>query len=80
MAVGSWVYDNFDEISGVSFLPHDGGSYRQAPYETITREAYLEAKKLMPKDIKWDEFVEETDMVEGAQTLACSAASGGCEV
>lgn len=76
-AVGAWVWDHFDEISGVSFLPHDGGTYRQAPYEECTEEQYNELKAKMPK-LDWSLFKEETDNVEGAQTLACVA--GVCEI
>jgi ribonucleoside-diphosphate reductase alpha chain len=76
--VGAWVWKNFDEITGVSFLPMDGGTYRQAPYETITAEEYDKLFAVMPKGIDWEAFVEKTDNVEGAQTLACTA--GGCEV
>lgn len=78
MAVGSWVYDNFDKMSGISFLPHDGGSYRQAPYETVTKEKYGELVKEFPDNIDWADFQEELDMVEGIQALACAA--GGCEI
>ncbi len=77
--VGAWVWDNFDEITGVSFLPMDGGTYRQAPYETIDASMYEKLASEMPKGIDWDKFIENTDNVEGAQTLACSAA-GGCEI
>jgi hypothetical protein len=56
----------------------DGGTYRQAPYETITAEDYNKLFAEMPKGIDWEAFVEKTDNVEGAQTLACTA--GGCEV
>ena len=80
MAVGAWVYEHFDEMSGVSFLPYNGGSYKQAPYETISEEEYNEAVKTMPTEIKWDDFHEELDMVEGAQTLACSAGPQSCEI
>lgn len=76
--VGAWVYKYFDEISGVSFLPFDGGTYRQAPYETIDKETYDQALSLMPKNIDWDSLVEMDDNVEGVQTLACSA--GSCEL
>lgn len=76
--VGAWVWQNFDEISGVSFLPWDGGTYRQAPYEEITEEKYLELEAAMPKQVNWENFHEETDLTEGAQTLACVA--GICEV
>lgn len=75
--VGAWVWKHFDEISGVSFLPHDGGTYRQSPYETCSEEEYNELKSKMPK-IDWNLFKETTDNVEGVQTLACSA--GACEI
>lgn len=77
--VGAWVYDHFNELSGVSFLPYDGGTYRQAPYETITKEQYEEAIKKIPTTMDWDNLIEVDDNVEGAQTLACSA-PGGCEI
>ena len=77
--VGAWVWDNFDEITGVSFLPMDGGTYRQAPYETIDAAMYEKLAAEMPNGIDWDKFIENTDNVEGAQTLACAAA-GGCEI
>ena len=76
--VGAWVYDHFSEMSGVSFLPYDGGSYRQAPYETITKEEYEKAIINIPTEIDWDALIEKDDNVEGVQTLACSA--GGCEI
>lgn len=76
--VGAFVWEHFDEMSGVSFLPYDGGSYRQAPYEDCTEEEYLELNKKIPSHINWDSIVEETDNVEGTQTLACSA--NGCEI
>ena len=76
--VGSWVWKNFDEITGVSFLPMDGGTYRQAPYESFTEEEYEKMLAIMPKGIDWDQFIENTDNVEGSQTLACTA--GGCEI
>ena len=76
--VGAWVYDHFNELSGVSFLPYDGGTYRQAPYETITKEQYEEAIKKIPTTMDWDNLIEVDDNVEGAQTLACTA--GGCEI
>ena len=75
--VGAWVWEHFDEISGVSFLPYDGGTYRQAPYEECTEEQYNELKSRVPK-IDWSLFVEETDNVEGVQQLACVA--GVCEI
>jgi len=75
--VGAFVWDHFDEMSGVSFLPYDGGTYRQAPYEDCTEEEYNELKGEMPT-IDWTKFIEVTDNVEGAQMLACTA--GSCEI
>jgi len=76
-SVGAWTWDNFDEISGVSYLPYDGGTYRQAPYEEINEEEYEALKARMPV-IDWSQLIENTDNVEGAQMLACTA--GVCEV
>ena len=76
--VGAWVWNNFDEITGVSFLPMDGGTYRQAPYESMNEFEYHDMVSKMPLGIDWDKLVEGTDNVEGSQTLACTA--GGCEI
>ena len=77
-SVGAWVWEHFDEISGISFLPWDGGSYQQAPYEEINKEQYESALAAMPKVVDWESFIETTDNVEGAQQLAC--VSGVCEI
>jgi ribonucleoside-diphosphate reductase alpha chain len=77
-SVGAWVWEHFDEISGISFLPWDGGSYKQAPYEEIGKEEYEKLKEAMPKTVDWETFIEYTDNVEGAQQLAC--VSGVCEI
>ncbi len=78
MEVGAWVYEHFDEVTGVSFLPMDGGTYRQAPYEECTEEQYNQLRLLVPEEVNWDSFKEYDDNVEGAQTLSCTA--GGCEI
>lgn len=75
--VGAWTWEHFSEISGVSYLPYDGGTYRQAPYEECTEEEYSALKAKVPH-IDWELFKENTDNVEGAQQLACSA--GVCEI
>jgi len=75
--VGAWVWEHFDELSGVAFLPFDQGIYRQPPYETVTKEEYDALVKKMPKKLNWDDLIEEEDVTEGVQTLACTA---GCEV
>jgi len=77
MDVGAWVYEHFDECTGISFLPDDGGTYRQAPYEDIDLSVYHRLKDTLPS-IDWENFIEDRDNVEGAQTLACAA--GGCEI
>ena len=46
--VGAWVWEHFDEITGVSFLPFDGGTYRQAPYEEISHLEYENMMDVMP--------------------------------
>ena len=76
--VGAWVWKHFDEISGVSFLPHSDHTYQQAPYEDCSKEQYEALVAKTPKVIDWKEFVEETDNTEGAQTLACTG--GTCEI
>lgn len=78
--VGAWVYDNFDYIGGVSFLPFSDHTYAQAPYQPCTKEEYEEAQAKMPKEIYWAglQVYENSDMTEGAQTLAC--VGGNCEI
>ena len=76
--VGAWVWKYFDEISGVSFLPHSDHTYQQAPYEDCTKEVYQSLLKDTPKTINWAELIEEDDNTEGVQQLAC--VSGVCEI
>jgi ribonucleoside-diphosphate reductase alpha chain len=79
--VGAWVYDHFDRISGISFLPFSEHTYRQAPYQDCSEEEYYEALDRMPKNVDWSKLAdfEKEDFTTGAQELACSA-GGGCEV
>lgn len=82
MDVASWVYSNFDVLSGVSFLPHDGGSYKQAPYQELTEEAYKDWVENHPTPtIDWSKLqdFESEDTTTGSQELACSA-GGICEI
>jgi ribonucleoside-triphosphate reductase len=76
--VGAWVWKHFDEISGVSFLPHSNHTYIQAPYEDISKEQYEELLKDLPTTINWAELIEEVDSTEGSQHAACVA--GQCEI
>jgi ribonucleoside-triphosphate reductase len=79
LQVGSWVYDNWDLIGGLSFLPYDGGSYELAPYEEITKEKYEELVKEFP-ELDFNELTkyELEDESEGAREYACSG--GACEL
>ncbi len=76
--VGAWVWKYFDEVSGISFLPHSNHTYVQAPYEQITKEQFEEMSKLIPADFSWEGFTETSDNTEGSQQLAC--VSGVCEI
>ena len=80
MEVGAWVYKNFDEVSGVSFLPHSDHTYQQAPYQECSEREYLDALALMPERIDWARLSEyETeDTSKGTSTFACSG--GSCEI
>ena len=80
MDVGAWVYRNFDEVSGISFLPFSEHTYQQAPYQDIDAEKYEELNMSMPDNVDWSllqEF-EKEDNTSGGRELACSA--GVCEV
>jgi ribonucleoside-diphosphate reductase alpha chain len=78
--VGAWVYRHFDEISGISFLPHSDHSYRQAPYQDCTKTAYTALAVEMPKNVDWSllEKYEKEDKTTGTQTFACSGDK--CEI
>jgi ribonucleoside-triphosphate reductase (thioredoxin) len=80
MDVGAWVYRNFDTLSGVSFLPYDGGSYKQAPYQELPKEEWEAwVEKHPAPHIDWallSDF-EKEDNTTGSQELACTG--GVCE-
>ena len=80
MEVGAWVFDNFEWMSGVSFLPFSEHTYQQAPYQDCDMEAYKDMLSKMPKDVDWSALAgyETRDMTVGSQELACTA--GGCEI
>ena len=81
MEVGAWVYKHFDEVSGISFLPHSDHSYKQAPYQEVTEEEYNDLVSKMPPSIRWEDlsFYETEDGTSGTQTLACTS-DGNCEI
>lgn len=78
--VGAWVFKHFDEVSGISFLPHSDHSYKQAPYQECDKATYDDMLAKMPAVIDWTDlrFYESEDATSGSQTLACSGNS--CEV
>ena len=78
--VGAFVYKHFDEMSGVSFLPHSDHTYQQAPYQDCTKEQYEELLSSMPERIDWTKLseYEQEDNTAAMQTLACSGDS--CEI
>ena len=78
LEVGAWVFKHFDEISGISFLPHSDHSYVQAPYQEVDKETFRQALAKTPQLIEFEELLEYDDNTEGAQTLACVGNS--CEV
>jgi len=80
MDVGAWVYENFNDLTGVSFLPHTDHIYKQAPFTEIDKDKYVELNKDMPQSLDWTELgnYENTDQTVGSQTMACT--SGSCEV
>ena len=80
MEVGAWVYKHFDEVSGISFLPHSDHTYQQAPYQECTKHDYETLLSVMPDSIDWSKLsdYEKEDTSKGTNTFACS--SGVCEI
>ena len=77
LEVGQWLYNNFDDVSGISFLPYSEHTYQQAPYEEIDAKTYRAMMKGFPQEIEWA-VREYSDQTEGSQTLACVGNS--CEI
>ena len=72
--VGAFVYEHFDEMSGVSFLPYNEHTYQQAPYQSCTKDDYKKLSKVMPKSIDWAKLsgYEKEDTTASSQTFACT--------
>jgi ribonucleoside-diphosphate reductase alpha chain len=77
LEVGQWLYNKFDKVSGISFLPYSDHTYQQAPYEPVDKKTYSQLVKDFPKEISWD-IEEASDMTEGSQQLACTG--NNCEL
>jgi ribonucleoside-diphosphate reductase alpha chain len=80
VSVGAFVFEHFDEMSGVSFLPHSDHTYQQAPYQDCNKSDYETLLSLMPTGIDWSKLTdyEKEDNTAGMQTMACSGDS--CEI
>jgi ribonucleoside-diphosphate reductase alpha chain len=80
LRVGAWVFDNFDSIGGISFLPASEHTYKQAPYQEISKDEYEEWVKKSPSNIQWEmlSLYEKEDGTTGTQELSCVA--GECEI
>lgn len=78
--VGKWVYENFDDLSGVAFLPKTEHTYEQAPYQDVDAHRYRQLVAEMPQDIDWSMLsaYELEDSTTSTQSLACVA--GACDV
>ena len=77
----AWVYENFDDISGISFLPFSDHTYRQAPYQDCSKKEYEEMLKVMPKAVNWKGLAdfEKQDYTIASHELACTGPDG-CEL
>jgi len=82
MDVGAWVYKNFNDVSGLTFFPHSGHTYRQAPYQSCSEKEYKDAVKVMPKEVDWTKLkeyeVDDSSVHYGE--LSCAAGADSCEV
>jgi ribonucleoside-diphosphate reductase alpha chain len=80
IGVANWVYENWDCVGGISFLPYSDHTYRQAPYQDCDEATYKQFVADMPKSIDWSllSAYEHEDTTTGTQTLSCTA--GNCEV
>ena len=80
LEVGAFVYKHFDEMSGVSFLPHSDHTYQQAPYQDCGKHDYEYLLSCMPEKIDWNKLseYEKEDNTKSSQTFACTG--DVCEV
>jgi ribonucleoside-diphosphate reductase alpha chain len=77
--VGQWLWENLENVTGLSFLPYDSGKYTLAPYEEITKEQYEAFMAKMPQvEFSVLSWYEQEDRGEGAKELACSG--GSCSI
>lgn len=77
-AVGQWMWENKDFYNGLSVLPYFGGSYKQAPFQDITKEEYEEKIKSL-RSINLNNIIEMDDSVDFGQVVACSGSNCSLE-
>lgn len=77
--VAQWMWDNKEVYNGLSVLPYDGGTYTQAPFETITSEMYAEMEKHL-NNIDLTNIIEEGDDTDLSGEIACGGGGGSCTI
>lgn len=75
--VGEWMWDNRDYYTGIAVLPYDGGTYKQAPFQTTDEKTYMSLLENL-KSIDLTKVIEDDDETDLAGELAC--AGGACEI
>lgn len=75
--VREWMWENRNDYTGLSILPFDGGTYTQAPFETITEEKYRELVSSLT-DIDLSKVIEMSDQTSLKEELACQG--NNCEI
>ena len=77
--VGEWMWDNKNIFNGLSVLPYDGGSYKDAPFESVTIDVFKEKVKYIEENpINLNKITEEVDNTNLTGEVACAA--GACDV
>jgi len=74
--VRDWMWANKETYAGISLLPEDGGSYKQTPFESLTKDEFDEMLKCV-HDIDLSKVYELTDNTSHNLEVACGG--GSCE-
>lgn len=78
--IGGWLWNHWNLVSGVSFLPRDDNTYEQTPFEAISEEKYNELEAKMPRFVDWSLLsnYEKEDTTKVSHSMVCTA--DGCEL
>jgi ribonucleoside-diphosphate reductase alpha chain len=76
-AVGDWMWNNREYYTGISVIPYNGGSYKQAPFEDCTKEVYDKMFSYLKK-LDLSQIIEDEDNTSLKEQVAC--AGGACEI